>query len=144
MKKTIHVWLLIVCYAFLLACSSTNNQEKSTENTTQEAEVMNKKLLRHLVIFKFKEESSEEAVKEIENAFQALPKAIKEIKAFEWGMNISSENLDEGFTHCFMLSFASEDDLLNTYLPHPAHQAFVASLGEQLEKAFVVDYWAGE
>jgi hypothetical protein len=99
------------------------------------------KLLRHAVLFKFKDSSAVADIKTVEKAFQALPAQIREIKAFEWGTNNSPENLNQGFTHCFFVSFASEADRA-VYLPHPAHLAFVEVLKPHLDKVLVLDYWA--
>ena len=98
------------------------------------------RLLRHVVLFKFKEGISEEKVQEIEEAFSALPEKIPEIAAYEWGLNNSPEGLNKGLTHCFFLTFKSEADR-EAYLPHPDHQAFVQLLGPSLEDVTVVDYW---
>ena len=98
------------------------------------------KLLQHVVLFKFKDDAKPEEVKKVEEAFIALKSQIKEIKAVEWGLNNSPENLNQGFTHCFLVSFASEKDR-DIYLPHPKHKEFVATLGPVLEKALVIDYW---
>ena len=115
---------------------------------TQIAEAQSKskapaKMLRHVVLFKFKDASSAEDIKKVENAFRALPSKIKQIKAFEWGTNNSPENINQGFTHCFFVSFTSEKDR-EVYLPHPAHKAFVDVLGPHLDKVLVIDYWAGK
>ena len=99
------------------------------------------KMLRHVVLFKFKDEASAQQVKEVEDAFRALPSKIKEIKALEWGTNNSPENLAQGFTHCFFVSFKSEEDRA-VYLPHAAHKAFVDVLTPHLDKVLVIDYWA--
>ena len=98
------------------------------------------KLLRHVVLFKFKDASTPADIKTVEDAFRALPSKIKEIKSLEWGTNNSPENLNQGFTYCVFLSFASEKDR-EVYLPHPAHKAFGALLGPHLDKVLVVDYW---
>jgi hypothetical protein len=98
------------------------------------------KMLRHVVLFKFKDNATPEQVKQVENAFLALPSAIKEIKDLEWGTNNSPENLNQGLTHCFFLTFNSEKDR-DVYLPHPAHKAFGAVLTPYLDKVVVVDYW---
>ncbi len=98
-------------------------------------------LLRHVVIFKFNDNSSADDIKKVEDAFRALPSKIKEIKDFEWGTNNSPEGLDQGYTHCFFVSFASEKDR-EVYLPHPDHKAFIEILKPHLDKAFVIDYWA--
>ena len=71
---------------------------------------LNKPILRHVVMFKFKDTSSPEDIKRVEEAFLELPKKIKEIKSLEWGLNNSPENLNQGLTHCFLLSFNSEAD----------------------------------
>ena len=60
------------------------------------------KLLQHVVLFKFKDDAKPEEVKKIEAAFISLRSQIKEIKALEWGLNNSPENLNQGFTHCFL------------------------------------------
>ena len=98
------------------------------------------KLLRHVVIFSFKEGSTPDQIKSVTDAFAALPNKIKEIKAFEWGTNNSPENLNQGFTHCFLVSFASEKDR-EIYLPHPEHKAFVEILKPIMDKVLVIDYW---
>jgi len=103
--------------------------------------VAQKKELRHVVMFKFKDSSTTADIKAIEAAFAALPKQIKEIKRFEWGVNNSPENLNQGLTHCFLLTFKSEADR-EVYLPHPAHKAFVTLVGPHVDKVTVLDYWA--
>ena len=100
-----------------------------------------KKVLRHIVLFKFKDKATAAQIKEVEAAFRKLPTQIKEIKGFEWGTNNSPEGLDQGLTHAFFLTFDSEADRA-VYLPHPAHKAFGKILGPYLDKAVVVDYWA--
>ena len=99
------------------------------------------KMLRHVVMFKFKETSTEADVARIVKAFGALPERIKEIKGFEWGTDNSPEGLQQGLTHCFFVTFDSEADR-DAYLPHPAHKEFVDLVGPHVEKVTVVDYWA--
>ncbi len=99
------------------------------------------KMLRHAVLFKFKDTSTPADVKNVEDAFRALPSKIKEIADFEWGTNNSPENINQGFTHLFFVTFKSEQDRA-VYLPHPAHKAFVEVLKPHLDKVLVLDYWA--
>jgi len=101
------------------------------------------KVLRHVVMFKFKDGTAATDIKKVEDAFRALPSKIKEIKSLEWGINNSPENLNQGFTHCFFVSFNSEEDRA-VYLPHPAHKAFGEVLHPYLDKVLVLDYWAQE
>ena len=107
-----------------------------TETNGQTSE----KLLRHVVLFKFKETSTAADIKKVEDAFRALPSKITAIKSLEWGTNNSPENLAQGFTHCFFVSFASEKDR-EIYLPHPDHKAFGQVLRPHLDKVLVIDYW---
>jgi len=99
------------------------------------------KRLRHVVLFKFKDTAKPEEIKGVVDAFRELPAKIPVIKRFEYGTNVSKENLAQGFTHCFILTFASEADR-DTYVAHPEHKKFAGSLGPSLDKVLVVDYWA--
>ena len=95
----------------------------------------------HMVAFKFKATVTKDQIQQVENAFRALPKQIKQIKTFEWGTNVSPEKHDKGFTHGFILSFKSEADR-DAYLVHPDHKAFGGLVGPVLDDVFVVDFWA--
>jgi hypothetical protein len=97
-------------------------------------------LLRHVVLFKFKDDATAEQIRQIEDAFCALPGKVDAIHDLEWGTDVSVENLHQGFTHCFIVTFASEADRAR-YLPDPAHKQFGTLLGPYLDKVLVVDYW---
>ncbi|QNA87535.1 Dabb family protein [Massilia sp. Dwa41.01b] len=97
--------------------------------------------LRHVVLFAFKPEASPEQVDAIVSGFGKLPGAIPGIVSYEWGTNVSPEGLNDGFTHCFTLTFANNEDR-DGYLVHPAHEAFVGTLGAVLARSLVIDYWA--
>ena len=99
------------------------------------------KLLRHVVLFKFKERTTPQQIKQVEDAFRALPTKTNLIRGFEWGTNVSPENLAQGYTHCFFLTFASDKDR-DAYLVHPAHKDFGKLLGPYLDKVTVIDYWS--
>ena len=97
-------------------------------------------LYRHVVLFQFNDDTSEPLITTIEDAFRALCAELPFVKDFEWGRNSSPENLNDGFTHCFLVTFASAQDR-DIYLPHPAHVAFCKEyLDTNLKKACVVDY----
>jgi len=98
-------------------------------------------VLRHIVLFRFKADASAEDIRKIENAFSALPSKIDLIYGFEWGTDVSVENIQKGFTHCFVVSFRSEADR-DAYAKHAAHLAFGELLKPCLDEAMVVDYWA--
>jgi len=126
--------LLTISLAAVVLCLGTVGLSAAEESEK-------KSVLRHVVVFKFKEDTQPKDIKKVEKAFAALPEKIKEIKDFEWGTNNSPEGLNDGFTHCFLVTFASEE-AREAYLPHPAHKEFVGILRPHLEKAFVIDYWS--
>jgi hypothetical protein len=99
------------------------------------------KQLKHAAFFKFREDASEDDVREVENALADLPTKIDVIRAFEWGKNNSPETHDQGFTHCFMFTFDSEDGL-REYATHEAHAAAVGVLRPKVEEVRVLDFWA--
>ncbi|MCG6157847.1 Dabb family protein [Rubinisphaera margarita] len=102
-----------------------------------------KRLYRHVVLFKFKEEAKQEQIDDIVEAFGSLQNEIDTIIGYEHGTDVSPEKLSKGFTHCFMVTFKSKADL-DAYLPHPAHQAFTVKLKPILADVLVVDYWTHE
>lgn len=100
-----------------------------------------KKELRHVVLFGWKAGADTAAISQVVTAFKALPGKIKTIKRFEWGVNNSPENLNQGLSYCFLVTFDSEKDR-NDYIVNPDHKAFTQLLPGILEKVTVVDYWA--
>jgi len=95
--------------------------------------------IRHLVLLKFKAETSPAQLQALEAAFAALADQISAVQSLEWGTNNSPEGLDKGFTHCFNLTFADEAARA-AYLPHPVHMAFVDQLKPALDDVLVLDY----
>ncbi len=97
--------------------------------------------LRHIVLFGFRDGTTEAEIDEIARLFGALADAVSGIEAFEWGANNSPEGKTGGHSHCFTLTFVSEA-ARDAYLPHPKHREFVAFASEWIERAVVFDYWA--
>jgi hypothetical protein len=126
-----------------LALSAPLQSQTSVEPTGQMTSTVataSAPLLRHVVLFAFKPTATRAEIARIEAAFAALPAQIREVRALEWGTNVSPENLANGFTHCFVVTFADAAGR-DVYLPHPAHTAFVAMAGPSIEKALVVDFF---
>ena len=92
-------------------------------------------------MFKFKDNAPKEGIETVEKAFVGLKDGIPLINSLEWGTNVSPEGISQGFTHCFLVTFASEKDR-DAYLPHPAHKAFGDVLKPVIDKVMVIDYWA--
>lgn len=141
MKKS---FLLAGSLWLFFACGPAEKQPLVEDSMPPETQIietpMPDSVLRHVVLFGFKETSSPEDIQKVIDAFKALPSQISEIKDFEWGTNSSPEGLNQGLTHAFTLTFHSDADR-DAYLPHPAHKEFGAILGPHLDKVTVLDYW---
>ena len=121
--KTAHLVALFA--ASILSTISLQAQESS--------------VFRHVVCFQFKEGTTEHKYMEIIGEFMELKNKIDTIVDIEWGTSENIEPLNDGFTHCFLVTFKDKAGL-ETYLPHPDHKAFVKILKPHLEKVFVFDY----
>ena len=119
-------------YAFLILslCSSASSSMAAE----------NDKLLRHIVMYKFKEGLPAAQLQEVIDAFAGLPKKIDTIVGYEAGTNVSPEGKSEGFTHVFVVTFKTAADR-DAYITHPAHQAYVQVVKDRREKVIVFDYW---
>jgi len=134
MKKNL-LCLLLSCFSSALMLNAQTNMVSKDSGGLS--------LLRHVVLFKFKDNTDAKGVQTVIDAFKELPRKINLIKDFEWGVNNSPENLNQGLTHCFFLTFTSEKDR-DAYLVHPAHKAFGNILKPYLDKVTVVDYWVNK
>ena len=119
-------------------CAVAVNWSRSEEKMTKSSHLGR---LRHVVLFQFKENTTPEDVKKLEDAFRALPSKVPTVVDFEWGTNNSPEGLADGFTHCFLVTFEDAEGRA-AYLPHPAHNEYVSLLKPHLEKVLVIDYVA--
>ncbi|HEY2838982.1 MAG TPA: Dabb family protein [Pirellulales bacterium] len=98
------------------------------------------KVLRHLVLYKFKDDLKPAQLQEVIDAFGALPKKIDTIIGYEAGTNVSPEGKSDGLTHAFVVTFKDEKGR-DAYLTHPAHQAYVEVVKDRRDKVVVFDYW---
>lgn len=125
MKKLLLLTLLTIAFQTMTNAQQTPHQP----------------VLRHVVMFGWKDGTDTNQINKIVAAFKELPSKISLIKSFEWGINNSPEGLAGGLTHCFFVTFASTADR-DAYLVHPAHKEFVSLLKPAPEKVTVLDYWA--
>ncbi len=127
-----------VCVALgTLLISNIMSQTSAADKAGDKA----KQQLRHVVLYKFKAETTAQQIQEVVDAFAALPSKIDTITGFERGTNVSEENKSEGFTHCFVVTFRDVSGRA-TYLKHPAHDDYVKVVKDRREKVIVFDYWA--
>jgi len=93
----------------------------------------------HVVCFKFKSTATTDQIKQVEEAFAALQEKVPGIESLKWGTNVSTEQRNKGFTHCFVLTFKTQKDRDN-YLEHPEHKAFGKLVGPVVDDVFVIDF----
>ena len=93
----------------------------------------------HVVCFKFKTSATPDDIRKVEQAFSALQEKVPGIESLKWGTNVSPEQRNKGFTHCFILTFKTQKDR-DTYLEHPDHKAFGKMVGPYIDDVFVIDF----
>jgi len=98
------------------------------------------KVLKHVVMYKFKEECTPAQIEEVVATFGGLQKKVDTIIGYEHGTNVSGEGKSEGLTHVFVVTFRDEAGR-DVYLKHPAHDAYVKVVKDRREKVVVFDYW---
>lgn len=97
-------------------------------------------MIKHVVLFKLKEFSSQEEkslkISEIKNGLEALINLIPELKKINVGINVNS---NEEFDICLETEHENMDGL-KSYAVHPEHIAVAKIIREVLEKRACVDY----
>jgi hypothetical protein len=102
--------------------------------------------VKHIVVFKYKADATPAQIKETTDFFKGLQKTIPGIVSFEHGINSSTEGLNQGYTHIYLLTFENAA-ARDAYLPHPEHKKFgelLTRLNVLDGKPFVVDFQAVE
>ena len=125
------ITLSLILSGLLMTTSSTHAAEEPT------------KVLKHIVMYKFKDTLTPAQVEEVVDAFGKMTKQIDTVIGYEHGTNISQEMKSEGFTHVFVVTFPDEAGRA-VYLKHAAHDTYVALARERREKVIVLDYWTAK
>lgn len=131
---------LVLLTTAVTMSSSTSGANSEAQPAAQKQPDGAKKVLRHLVLYKFKDGLPKEQIQEVVDTFAGLPSKIDTIIGFEYGTNVSPEGKSEGLTHCFAVTFRDEKGR-DAYLVHPAHEAYVEVVKDRREKVVVFDYW---
>jgi hypothetical protein len=105
------------------------SSEKNTHNNQ----------IHHIVCFKFKKNTTKIEIENLRDSFLTLKNKIPGVIRISGGENNSPENLNKGFTHCFLIIFEDEQ-ARKEYLPHHEHQIFISQLKPIMEDVFVIDY----
>ena len=126
-------FLQISAAILCIASGSCSQACKGTDNRQG-------RVLRHVILFEFKETATKEQIEETERLFSEMARGVKEIKDFEWGTDVNDGRRAQGFTHCFVLTFANEAGR-DRYQTAPAHSKLRDATRPYIKKMLVLDYW---
>ncbi|PKI75339.1 stress-response A/B barrel domain-containing protein HS1-like [Punica granatum] len=98
-----------------------------------------KGVVKHVLLAKFKDDIPPDQVEELIKGYANLVSKIEPMKSFQWGKDVSIENLHQGYTHVFESTFESTEGIAE-YIGHPAHLEFTNLFLPALEKVIVIDY----
>ncbi len=95
--------------------------------------------VKHIALLKFKEGTVSEQIDKAFSELMDLSENVDGIEDYVSGPNISPENLSQGYTHGFVMTF---QDLAarDAFLPHPEHEKVKAGLMPLLDSMIVVDF----
>jgi hypothetical protein len=98
-------------------------------------------MIKHVVLFKFKSNVTENDKLKLEQGLGALPSVISEIKEYEFGRNIvkSERSFDFG-----LISGFEDPDALQRYNRHPHHLEVLKHIGEICDSIKSVDFESNE
>jgi len=95
--------------------------------------------VKHYGVFQFK---ADVAPEQIDNCFAQMQGMVGKIPGlldFVYGPYDSPEGLNDGFTHGFIMTFASPETR-DAYLPHPEHERVKDIVVPCLERVIVFDF----
>lgn len=90
-------------------------------------------------MFQFKEGVSEAQIDECFATMKAMIGKIPGFLEMEYGPYDSSEGLNDGYTHGFIMTFESPETR-EAYLPHPVHEEVKDFVVPKLERVVVFDF----
>jgi hypothetical protein len=94
-------------------------------------------LIRHVVMFKFREQFDQESRQDWARRAKKMPEQIKEIRAFSLGFDILG--IDRSWDAAIVADFDTIDDV-RAYAIHPAHLPVAAISVPNCEEMVSVDF----
>ncbi|NEO41073.1 MAG: Dabb family protein [Moorea sp. SIOASIH] len=96
-------------------------------------------MIEHIILFKWKEDASADAIALAMNGLLAMKDQIPEIVELSCGENFSPLR-SKGFQHALRVQLVNRD-ALSTYADHPAHQEVVQNYIKPIQGDIIaVDY----
>lgn len=94
---------------------------------------------RHFGMFQFKDDTSEQQITDSFNTMMTMVGKIPGLLKMEHGPYDSSEGVNDGYTHGFIMTFDSPESR-EAYLPHPIHEEVKEAVLPLLERVVVFDF----
>ncbi len=95
--------------------------------------------VKHIALFKFKEGTPQEQIDKLFEDIMDLSENIDGIEDYVSGANISTENLSQGYTHGFVMTF-QDIAARDAYVPHPEHERVKAAILAITDSMVVMDF----
>jgi hypothetical protein len=94
-------------------------------------------MITHIVLFKFKPETTEAEIQKLAEGLGNLPQSIEDIREFRFGADVlhSERSYDLGLVSSF-----EDFDALQRYQVHPEHQKVVAHVKTIASNVVAVDF----
>lgn len=96
-------------------------------------------MTRHYGMFQFKEGVTNDEIIHCFKTMKTMVGKISGLLDMEYGPYDSSEGLNDGFTHGFIMTFESPE-AREAYLPHPIHEDVKDLVIPKLERVVVFDF----
>lgn len=94
-------------------------------------------MLKHVVFMKFKPDTSDAEIDQIEKGLAGLPARIPEIKRYEYGRDILRTDRSYDFA---LISEFEDQDAMKRYQVHPYHFAVLNKINAVCEDILAVDF----
>lgn len=94
-------------------------------------------MIKHVVFAKFKEETTEVEIADLEKSLGALPGLIPEIKVYEFGRDIMHS--ERSYDFCLVSAFENVDTL-KRYQVHPDHVVVLNKVLKLCSSILAVDF----
>lgn len=96
-------------------------------------------MTRHYGMFQFKVGITDSEITHCFETMKTMVGKIPGLLAMEYGDYDSTEGLNDGYTHGFIMTFENAEAREN-YLPHPIHEDVKALVIPKLERVVVFDF----
>lgn len=84
-------------------------------------------MIRHIVLMKVKDSVTDEKIGNVLKIIGDLKFKIPGIMSYDAGINCSTENFNQGYTHVFLMDFV-DVSARDVYLTHPEHEGIQPAL----------------